>query len=446
LARRQGLAIHAIKEFKIFYSYAPGDEELLIELDTHLMVLQREKLECWDKRKLLPGMERTREVQTQMEAAHIILLLLSPNYAASDECYDIEMQYALKLRNMGKAHVIPIILSPIDLKETFFETLEVLPRGKKPITVWDNRDEAFAEVVSGIKLVISNLTKKRLQDEAASDTPDKKAMRAAFAAQIQKPSAASSPLENATKHNFRRELVIKYDLEPVIQAFKAPLVHGKAFGFVIAGEELILRNYVIERLKYEFQEAIRGEHIEVSIDLDDEDLEYCSIQSLIEEKIKSTKNVANVREMVKKHSREHVILTIWNDNLPLLTAQEALTAFWQNVVSSISTYLHQKNLCFVIILAHLPSGNQPCNMDNFTSLYLPPVDVKGHLCPAMQRDLFNLGVPKHLIDNYLKQLQDIHDDRIRMFRRLEYIASSLQGEYDRGRFNTTNVRPRKRSL
>ena len=439
------MALHAVKEIKIVCSYAQDDEALFIELDKRLKPLQREGLECWDRRKLLAGSEPHKEIHARMESAHIILLLLSPNYTASDEYYNNELCYALKLHQGGSTRVIPIILKTVDLQNTPLEGLMPLPSDKNPVTSWTHRDEAFVDIIQGIRLVINDI-KMRLQDEASSDTPDKKAMRDAFAKQIQNPTVALSPVENTTKHNFRRELVIKYDLEPVIQAFKAPLVHGKAFGFFIAGEELILRNYVIERLKYEFQEAIQGEHIEVSIDLDDEDLAYCPIQSLIEEKIKSTKNVANVREMVKKHSREHVILTIWNDNLPLLTVQEALTAFWQNVISSISTYLHQKNLCFVIILAHLPSGNQPCNMDKFTSLHLPPVDVKGHLCPAMQRDLFNLGVPKHLIDKYLKQLQDIHDDRVRMFRRLENIASSLQGEYDSGRFNTTHIRSRKRSL
>jgi hypothetical protein len=52
---------------------------------------------------------------------------------------------------------IPIILRPIDWKETPLGELQALPRDGKPITLWRSRDSAFEDVIQGIRGVVNEL-------------------------------------------------------------------------------------------------------------------------------------------------------------------------------------------------------------------------------------------------------------------------------------------------
>ncbi len=45
-----------------------------------------------------------------LNSAQIILLLISPDYTASDYCIDVEMRRAMEWHERGEARVIPVIL------------------------------------------------------------------------------------------------------------------------------------------------------------------------------------------------------------------------------------------------------------------------------------------------------------------------------------------------
>jgi hypothetical protein len=70
------------------------------------------------------------------------------------------MERAIQRHNEGTARVIPIILRPVDWKDTPFSKLQVLPKDAKPVTKWSDRDMAFVDVVSGIRKAVDSLTKK----------------------------------------------------------------------------------------------------------------------------------------------------------------------------------------------------------------------------------------------------------------------------------------------
>ncbi|GCE20823.1 NACHT domain-containing protein [Dictyobacter kobayashii] len=139
----------------LFYSYAQQDELLRAELEKHLRQLSREGLiSTWWDRMILPGENRAQEIDAHLETASVVLLLVSPDFLASDYCYEIEMQRALERHKRGEARVIPIILRPCDWKHAPFAFLECLPLDGKAITLWNNQDEAFLNVVQGLRRVI----------------------------------------------------------------------------------------------------------------------------------------------------------------------------------------------------------------------------------------------------------------------------------------------------
>ena len=143
---------------KLFYCYVYADRALRDELDIYLSVLKHQNLiVCWSDMEISPGVERENAIDIQLSAAHLILLLVTPDFLASDYCYGIEMKRALERHKAGNARVIPIILRQTYWKQTPFSTLQVLPTNAKPIAQWHDRDEAFLNITSGIHQAIKEL-------------------------------------------------------------------------------------------------------------------------------------------------------------------------------------------------------------------------------------------------------------------------------------------------
>ena len=147
---------------KLFTSYAHKDESLREELDVHLAMIRRQKaVEIWNDRGIDPGEEWDESIKQELESADIILLLFSPYFLASRYIYEKEMATAIKRHEDKSAIVIPIILKKCDWKATEFKKLQALPLNSKPINTWDDQDEAFYDVASGIKRVIKKVQQRK---------------------------------------------------------------------------------------------------------------------------------------------------------------------------------------------------------------------------------------------------------------------------------------------
>jgi len=142
------------KAIKVFYSYSHRDAALRRKLETHMSLMRRHgDIDDWYDAKILPGTEWNEQIARKLESSDIILLLISPDFVNSDFCWGKEMARALQKHQKGTAAVIPIMLRPMDdsWKTTTFGSLQVLPSNAKPVTKWRNRDEAWADVVNGIR-------------------------------------------------------------------------------------------------------------------------------------------------------------------------------------------------------------------------------------------------------------------------------------------------------
>ena len=83
----------------------------------------------WHDRNISAGTEWEREINKHLNEADIILLLISPDFIASDYCYSKEMKWAMDRHERGEARVIPIILRPVDnWKGAPFGKLQALPK------------------------------------------------------------------------------------------------------------------------------------------------------------------------------------------------------------------------------------------------------------------------------------------------------------------------------
>lgn len=148
----------AIKGIEIFVSYAHEDETLRDQLLKQLRESERQGIiYIWYDRNISAGKERDQEIDEHLKSAQIILLLIGPDFMNSDYCNSFELQRALEKHETGAARVIPVLLRPALWEDAPFGNLQVLPKNRKPITLWTNRDLAFSEVAKGIREVVDEL-------------------------------------------------------------------------------------------------------------------------------------------------------------------------------------------------------------------------------------------------------------------------------------------------
>jgi len=154
---------------EVFFSYSHRDEKLRDELEVHLAMLKRHGvINTWHDRRIGAGNEVEDTINEHLESAHIILLLVSPYFLASDYCYDIELRRALERHKEGEARVIPIILEPCDWQSAPFGKLLATPRDGKPISKFSNIHDAFLQVVQDIRLAVTE-SSVEVEDQTAGE-------------------------------------------------------------------------------------------------------------------------------------------------------------------------------------------------------------------------------------------------------------------------------------
>jgi len=143
----------------IFCCYSRKDRSFLLQLRAHLALLERlGRIRLWADIDIEAGREWEKEIQSHLETAQIILLLVSADFINSDSCYGIEMQRALERQQRAEARVIPILLRPVDWQAAPFGKLQVLPRDGRPLTDWPTPEHAMRDIAQEIRRIVSSLS------------------------------------------------------------------------------------------------------------------------------------------------------------------------------------------------------------------------------------------------------------------------------------------------
>ena len=119
------------------------------------MLKRQGVIDVWHDRRIVPGEPIDAGISAELERADLILLLVSPDFLASDYCYEREMHRAMERHAAGEAKVLPVILRPCDWHDAPFGRLLATPTDGKPITRFADLDEAFLEVTKAIRTALS---------------------------------------------------------------------------------------------------------------------------------------------------------------------------------------------------------------------------------------------------------------------------------------------------
>lgn len=200
----------------VFFSYSHHDEGLRDQLETQLAMLKHQGIiETWHDRRIGAGREIDAAIDKHINQDEIILLLVSPDFIASNYCYNIEMRRALDRHDAGEAIVIPVILRACEWHHAPFGKLLATPRDGKPITQWPDRDEAFLQVAKAVREAAT-----RYQSSKGTRSPQESAAPAAIVAGAASPRGPrSSNLRLAKAFSQKDKDEFKHDTFEYIMRF-----------------------------------------------------------------------------------------------------------------------------------------------------------------------------------------------------------------------------------
>jgi len=152
------MAENGTAKLRLFISYSHEDEKLKSDLDKHLIMLKRSgKVEVWNDRQLIAGQEWDSNIKKEIQEADIILLLISADFNNSEYIWKEELTEAMNRHEKGSARVVPVILRKCEWKDMPYAKLQALPKGARPVSEFPDKDDAFTDIASGIRVLVDSM-------------------------------------------------------------------------------------------------------------------------------------------------------------------------------------------------------------------------------------------------------------------------------------------------
>ncbi len=148
----------------VFLSYAHEDAHYKEELLHRLQPLEKSGLISWHDQKISPDPGGWKnQIDSAIDSADLVLLLVSPDFMNSEYVYSPEMQRALDRQKRGETQIIPLILKSVPLKGTPLHGLQSLPKNGKSILSFLDVDQAFENVARSIREAITRILPRKFE-------------------------------------------------------------------------------------------------------------------------------------------------------------------------------------------------------------------------------------------------------------------------------------------
>jgi len=142
---------------QVFISYSHKDEQFLNELQTQLKPLVRTgSITVWSDKDIQPGSKFFDEIKDALAKTWVAVLLVSPDFLASDFIHDHELGPLLKEAESGNVKILWIPIRACAYKETPLKDYQALsPPEKAFAEMGVERDSAWVAVCEGIKKALN---------------------------------------------------------------------------------------------------------------------------------------------------------------------------------------------------------------------------------------------------------------------------------------------------
>ncbi len=144
---------------KIFISYSKHDNQHKDKLLKFLAPLRdNEKIATWHDRDIQAGEEWDERIKEELNKADILLYLVSVDSLATAYIQKVELPLIEQRSQAKQCKLVPVIVDFCDWEESWVAKYNALPGKGIPVTDtrWINQNQAWLEVVKGIKQIVSS--------------------------------------------------------------------------------------------------------------------------------------------------------------------------------------------------------------------------------------------------------------------------------------------------
>jgi internalin A len=144
---------------QVFISYCHDDRKLMDQLLTHLRPYVRNgTVTAWSDQQIGAGSRWFAEIQTALAKARVAVLLVSPDFLASDFIHTHELGPLLKAAEAGGVKILWVPLRPSAYKTTSLESYQTVGSPPdKPLAAMKKaeRDAAWVRVCEEIQNAVN---------------------------------------------------------------------------------------------------------------------------------------------------------------------------------------------------------------------------------------------------------------------------------------------------
>jgi internalin A len=146
----------------LFISYSHKDVVFMDQLRGALVPYERTgDLQVWADPLIEPGDEWEESINTNLDRAAIIVLLLSNDFIRSYYCIEKELARALERRESGGAAIIPVVVRASRFDKLPIGRIQAIQPDGKPIDEHEKPDRAWYEVTKELDRVIARLNRQK---------------------------------------------------------------------------------------------------------------------------------------------------------------------------------------------------------------------------------------------------------------------------------------------
>ena len=160
----------------VFISYCHKDERWRDDLLTHLKpYLRKGSFSAWSDQQIAPGSRWFREIQAAIAAAKIAVLLVTPDFLASDFIHEHELGPFLREAERGGIRIIWVPVSPCAYEQTPLKDYQAVVNPARPlasIRSKADRNKAWGRVCKEIDKAVRDQSRKSLPATAEQKTQD----------------------------------------------------------------------------------------------------------------------------------------------------------------------------------------------------------------------------------------------------------------------------------
>lgn len=381
----------------------------------------------WHQGMISAGRDRNQEVDRRLSAALIIILLISPDFIASEDCCT-GMLHALQRHEKKLTRVVPILLRPVEWSSAPFRHLAVLPSNEMPITAWSDHDSAFVDIIKGIKAVVNEMQlliintpstvlpeKYGNNNHLTIGTESEDGLYKAFTT-ARSQSQLAIPPTSPSSYKIDKSFFIEFNLHKQRKKFLELLekqfeehYHGACSCAITYDASNILRGYILERMLLELKRRNSGRR-SVTYEVNITNIDTGEGTIGIEKKILSVLDLNRLDELLIGKAYTDVVLVIWYDHCPPPIMQNLIVSFETKLKTQLENILREQNCCLLLFWAK--RGRQTLTSRSFIGrIALPPLEdfdmdtLTRWLDEQIEKQLAAQGATKHFIDNYLARLK-----------------------------------------